>query len=144
MRPIANLCERWRHTKWRRGQLVMSPWGRDDVDAIHRMTESAAHFDLLVLGIWSETDQLVAMSVSEVLKSIDYGIIHFQKADTESYPGSFETMARETARALASAGCAFMNYGEDMGIPAIRTFKLSYRPTLFLKKYVVKPAGTLG
>jgi hypothetical protein len=69
-----------------------------------------------------------------------FALLHFIKADTRSYPGSFDVLMQETAKLACSAGCAFINFGDDMGMSSLRVSKLRYRPVRFLKKYTVKLA----
>ena len=56
---------------------------------------------------------------------------------------------QETARILSDAGCEYLNYQQDLGIPGLKRCKKDFLPHAYLRKYRVswiqkKPCDTLG
>ncbi len=89
----------------------------------------------LILQVVHIGERLIALAVSEVLAQ-GYSMCHFLKAD-RAITGASEFLMREMACELLGRGCEYLNFQEDLGLPGLRAFKLSYRPKLFLKKYRV-------
>ena len=138
-KSVIDLHSRWKQNKSFNGEPIRPSvlWGKEPDDMCH-LFPLGAKFGLLTLGIWSAADELIACSISECVQPGPYAIIHFIKADTRIYHGSFEVMMQETAKMLLGSGCSLINFGPDLGIPSLRTSKLRYRPIAFLKKYTVK------
>ncbi len=66
-----------------------------------------------------------------------YSISHFSKIDS-NYSGVYEYLVNQSAIILLEKGINFLNAEEDMGLPALRYSKNSYRPTSFLRKYTLR------
>ena len=87
------------------------------------------------MGIFEE-DRMLAFTIEEVLPDA-YAICHFWKADS-SRAGIFDFLMQEKARHLETLGVQFLNYEQDLGVPALRTAKSSFRPVRFLKKFTAR------
>jgi len=102
--------------------------------AIMRLCETAHSHELVATAIFLHREML-AFSIDEILPN-EYSICHFWKADT-SRAGAFDFLMQEKAKHLETFGVQYINYEQDLGTHALRTAKSSYRPTHFLKKYMV-------
>lgn len=66
-----------------------------------------------------------------------YAISHFSKIDSH-FSGVYEYLVNQSAIILLEKGIKFLNAEEDMGLPALRYSKNSYRPVSFLRKYTLR------
>tara|TARA_R110000824_G_scaffold401771_1_gene615436 strand:- start:132643 stop:133602 length:960 start_codon:yes stop_codon:yes gene_type:complete len=84
-----------------------------------------------------------AFTIEEIVNgSISIG--HFWKA-VGGFPGEYEFLASRTAEYLVQEGVTYWNWEQDLGIPSLRASKGSYRPSKYLKKFIVsrrKPTRT--
>jgi hypothetical protein len=78
--------------------------------------------------------QPVGFTIGEWI-SKNYYAIHFAKA-SRSIKGLYQYLIQESAKALKEN--SWMNFEQDLGIPALRYSKLSYQPDLLLKKWRLK------
>lgn len=106
-------------------------------DAIVRGFES---FDELGLegGMLIADGRLAGFTVGEVINS-DTFCTHFEKAYTD-IDGAYTMLCREMARMVMAKhpDVRYVNREDDMGNPALRTSKLSYKPEEILIKYIVR------
>lgn len=82
-------------------------------------------------GFVSAGGKIISFALGEILS--DTLFVHVEKAD-RGVQGAYPIIVREFARANPAS---FINREEDMGIPGLRTSKLSYHPHKFLKKHNV-------
>ena len=96
--------------------------------------QALTQFDELNLsgGIIRINGEIKAFTVGEALCE-DTAVIHIEKADQEVV-GLYQMINREYL-AHAWPQMAFVNREEDMGIPGLRSAKLSYRPVRMVEKY---------
>lgn len=73
-----------------------------------------------------------AFTVGDLLNP-DMAVIHFEKANTD-YSGTYAMINKLFAENCWS-NVTYINREEDMGIPGLRTAKLSYQPTKLIEKY---------
>lgn len=66
-------------------------------------------------------------------------VCHFEKADP-FMEGLAQLVNREFARLLFS-DCRHVNREQDLGLPGLRSAKLSYHPVELVRKYRISPAG---
>ena len=86
----------------------------------------------------------VVVLVDEVLRGFALGeclnretaVCHFEKGDL-FMDGLYQFLDREFCRLLFT-GCRYLNREQDLGEPALRQAKLSYRPAELVKKYRVR------
>ena len=79
-------------------------------------------------------DKIAAVTLAEKLLP-DTMVIHVEKANPD-IPGLYQVINQEFLLHEA-AGCSFVNREQDLGIPGLRTSKMSYNPVRFVKKYTV-------
>ena len=121
---------------WERSRSREREHTRDELEAIQRLLSSAVDLDLVGVGVFVEGG-LKAFSILEVIG--DFAVAHFEKADV-SYVGIFPFLKQQVAMKLRELGCEFVNYEQDLGLPGLRREKRSWRPTQYLKKYIVSQA----
>jgi len=85
-------------------------------------------------GIIKIGDKVAAVTLAEKLLP-DTMVIHVEKANPD-IPGLYQVINQEFLMHEA-AGCSFVNREQDLGIPGLRTSKMSYNPVRFVKKYTV-------
>ena len=97
-------------------------------------------FDALGLegGMLIADGGLVGFTVGEVIGGNTF-CTHFEKAFTD-IDGAYPMLCREMARAVMvkHPDIYYVNREDDMGNPALRTSKLSYKPCEILKKYIAR------
>lgn len=77
---------------------------------------------------------VVALSVGEVVQDTLY--VHVEKARLD-YPGAYQTIVSEFAKAACKEDTRFINREDDSGEEGLRTSKLAYKPIALLPKYWV-------
>ena len=114
---------------------ICSKWAlENEHKAIMRVFERNKA-DLIAIGIYIGSD-LIAFTINEVLND-KYGILHFEKGDTETYIGIFPFLMQETAKVLLNKKIQLLNYEQDLGITGLRQSKKSYYPAQYLKNYIL-------
>ncbi|MBI3250590.1 MAG: DUF2156 domain-containing protein [Candidatus Andersenbacteria bacterium] len=103
--------------------------------ALSRVFTVAQCSQFITVGILSN-ENLIGFSINEIVGN-GYAILHFEKADTVSYVGIYPYVMQETAKAIFSQECEFLNYEQDLGIPGLKKCKESYQPCAYLKKYIL-------
>ena len=95
------------------------------------------HFDELGLegGALYAEGRIIGFSVGEKI-SLDTFCVHFEKAFTD-IDGAYPMVCREMAKLIMSRHpeICYVNREDDMGNPALRKSKLSYKPEFILTKY---------
>lgn len=81
-------------------------------------------------------NKLIAFNTCEFSEK-DYAISHFSKAN-KAYKGAYEFLCMEEAKYLSNQGIKFLNIEQDLGIEGLRFAKQKFRPSHFLKKYILK------
>ena len=102
--------------------------------ALNRFLDAEFEHSLCV-GI-SIDGKLIAYEIF-TLGNKGYAISHFSKIDIQ-YSGVYEYLVNKSAIILLEKGIKLLNAEEDMGLPALRYSKNSYRPTSFLRKYTLR------
>ncbi len=105
-----------------------------EADAIERIFRLASVRDIFV-GIVKVDGEPSAFSIEEIENRI-FSMGHFWKV-AEQTQGEYEFMAQSMARHLQSREVIYWNWEQDLGIQTLRDSKLSYRPSDFLKKFIV-------
>ena len=103
-------------------------------DAIVRAFAAYEHLKLEG-GILYADGRIIGFTMGEFTSSDTFDV-HFEKADG-TLNGAYPMVCRELTRMLLRdhPGLRYMNREDDMGLEALRTSKLSYKPEYLLKKY---------
>lgn len=105
-------------------------------DAIDR---GFLNFDALGLdgGVLYADGRLCGWSVGEMISDDTY-CVHYEKAFSD-IEGAYTMLCRESTRLALKAHpeMRYVNREDDMGSPALRKSKLSYKPEYILTKYIV-------
>lgn len=108
----------------------------NEMFAIHRLLAyNIKGSSLFTFGLFLE-DKLIGYVINEILPN-GYSIIHFEKTDL-SYNGAHSFLLKNNAAVLLEKGVNYINYEQDLGLPALKRSKESFRPTHFLKKFFIK------
>ncbi|HEY8446882.1 MAG TPA: phosphatidylglycerol lysyltransferase domain-containing protein [Thermomicrobiales bacterium] len=63
---------------------------------------------------------------------------HFAKGDREA-PGSGDALRQHVAAYLREQGVRYLNAEQDLGRTGLRTAKQAWRPSLYLRKFTIRP-----
>lgn len=99
------------------------------------MAYALQHFEELgIIGgaVWVG-NEIVAFTFGAPITHDTFGV-HVEKADTD-IDGAYAVINQEFARHIPEQ-YIYINREEDLGIPGLRTAKMSYRPTILLEKNV--------
>jgi len=80
---------------------------------------------------------LVGFTVYEI-QTNDYVLSHFAKANTKFHRGANDMLNWEEAKILDAKGFKYYNWEQDLGLLGLRKSKEKYKPSFFLKKYIVE------
>lgn len=127
---LANLWKEWCDVK--------EAYSEKEGIALRRLIDSALSFNLMNIMIFIG-DTPVGFSINSITEK-GYAISYFTKTSF-SYRGANQALMKETAKGLASKGCKFLNFEEDLGLPGLRIAKESYKPAFFLRKYSVRQSS---
>ena len=88
-------------------------------------------------GVLKADGVIIGFTIGEIV-STDTFNVHFEKAFA-SVPGAYPMVCREFVRMIMAdnPNIKYINREDDLGIPSLRTSKLSYYPEYLLKKYIV-------
>lgn len=104
--------------------------------AIKRLIKSVKKIDVFTLCIYFE-NKLIGFNIYELTHE-SYAISAFQKGD-KAYTGIYAMLNYEVAKHLVTMGCRYINLEQDLGIEGLRLSKSTWKPTHFLKKYIITP-----
>jgi hypothetical protein len=102
--------------------------------AVNRLFLGVDVFNLAGVGIFIG-NKLVAFLVNELIEG-NYAVGHASKID-KGMVGVNSFLMRENASFLSSFGKEFFNYEQDLGMDNLRDAKMRFRPSFFLKKYIL-------
>jgi len=123
---ITGLAKRWRSIRNRGFETSSSEYF-----AIRR---ALRHSSKLPIDIWGliTNDTLVGFIITEDID--DTTVLHFEKADT-TMPGLGAFLKHSVFMELRNRGQRLLNYEQDLGLPGLRSAKLSLKPVDFMRKY---------
>lgn len=127
---IRAVLHAWRTDKQRTEEEVAV-----EFSAIERCLTLTTAFKLVALGAFVG-GELVGFTINEVVHD-GYFMAHFGKA-LPRYRGLCELLEHETAKAMQLRGCDRMNFQQDLGLPGLRASKRGWRPTGYLKKFILE------
>jgi hypothetical protein len=99
------------------------------------LLDAVEHFDVMGLGVFVH-DKLGAFLTQEILDE-QYAVVHFEYGDI-AYSGITSVIRQASAKYLADQGRVSINFEQDLGIPGLRKAKALWRPTSYLKKYIIR------
>lgn len=121
--------------EWLEGKRSKDPFFnvRNELMAFDRFL-NVGFKNLCSVGIyWG--NKLAAYSVNEIHDINKEATGHFYKA--LQYYGLFDHLMQESSFYLNDINIETLNFEQDLGIEGLRKSKMSFRPKLFLKKYLV-------
>lgn len=89
-----------------------------------------------VISLFLE-EVLIGFSIYEIILG-EYAISHFIKGNTKEYPYIYDILNWEEAKILDSKNVKYYNWEQDLGISGLKSSKEKYKPSFFLKKYIIK------
>ena len=109
-------------------------------DAIIRAFAAFEHLGLEG-GVLRSSGKIIGFSLGE-MTSPDTFDVHFEKAEI-NINGAYPMVCRELTRQIMAAHpeLRYINREDDMGIDALRTSKLSYKPEFLLQKNLARWTG---
>lgn len=126
-KDIIAVFEKWKESKEKSTDKL-------DKGALIKLLESASYFELVVFGLYDK--KMIGFSIFENINN-EYAIGHFMKGNKE-YKGIFEVLYQHNAKHFHSQGIKFLNIEQDMGEKGLRFSKGLWRPTHYLKKYIIE------
>ena len=85
-------------------------------------------------GYVASSDRIIGFTIGEIVGDTVY--VHAEKAD-HAIPGAYQFLSTSFLKNLGDPTVQFVNREEDMGLPGLRTSKMSLHPLKLLKKYTV-------
>ncbi len=92
--------------------------------------------DIIAFGVYINS-KLVGYSINGYHNG--YAVGHFQQGNKDVFSGIYALLMHETAPLLAKLGVIYVNLEQDLDIPGLRSWKMSHKPSTFLKKYIITP-----
>ncbi len=129
---IINLYKTWVDSKTQKDEHYAS---HEEIVVIERFFLAWNQFETVSTGVFVD-HKLVAFSINE-LTDEEYVMSHVVKAD-DAYTGIYAYLMQETAKVLHALGRKYLNFEQDLGIPSLRQAKTLFRPSFFLRKYIIK------
>lgn len=106
-----------------------------EVTGIHSILHNCSRLPIHMGGIFLD-GTLKAFSIGSENPLECMAVIHIEKADPE-IPGLYQAMNQQFL-IHEFPDAEWVNREDDMGIPGLRKAKLSYQPTDFARKYLVR------
>jgi hypothetical protein len=131
-RDLQNLSELWSEGKGAGGTVS----AEQESAALRRCLDSELRAHITAFGVFAKQSLIAFWALEE--GGSGYGLCHFEKADTKSFPCVLPFLRQRTAPALYERGIRFINVEQDLGIEGLRQSKQSYWPDHYLQKYSVR------
>lgn len=106
----------------------------NEYEALERIFEIKNN-DVGVVSIYVD-NVLVGFTIYEIL-SYNYAISHFAKSNIEHHCAIGDILNWEEAKILDVQGIKYFSWEQDLGIPGLRKSKEKYKPSFFLKKFII-------
>jgi hypothetical protein len=124
---------------WANGKPEYEDSTAHALQAVKRLLDSVDCFDVMGLGIFVH-DKLSALSIQEMVDE-QYAVVHFEYGDL-AYSGITAVIRQASAKYLADQGRVYINFEQDAGLAGLRKAKMLWRPTSYLKKYIIREGQT--
>ncbi len=130
-RVLLDLFDRWADQKGVAGEEP----AHNERAALERYFDLAADPRHTGLVLFDGSGQARAFAIVELLGN---GLAdgHFAKAD-RSVPGCADMLRQQIGALLQERGVHYLNAEQDLGVPALRAAKLTWRPCCFLRKFAI-------
>ena len=122
--------------KWEENSKKKRRETETELIAIKKMLSAVKKLKIHGTGIFID-EKLVAFTIYEVVQN-KYGMAMFEKADRK-FADIYARIAHLGAIHLQEMGVEHINFEQDLGIQGLRIAKSLWKPTHFLKKYIIKP-----
>ncbi len=119
---------------WEKAKNKKREETKRELEAIERLIDKGHEFALITIGIYQQ-DRLVGFAIGETVHD-NYSVFHFLKANP-LYKGVFTALYNLLASELHTKGIQYINCEQDLGIETLMQAKQEWRPTGFLKKYII-------
>lgn len=130
---ILELFEEWEHQAVGEDYLTTDI---EEIEVLRALFKLSSRVDLW--GVFVTVDgKLAGFTINQVLHDGFY-LAHFGKSDRK-FNGLASFLEKATAQYMSTLGCKQVNFEEDLGIPGLRKYKMSWKPTGFLKKFRILP-----
>lgn len=130
-RELLDVCERWEDT-----HASAAEQGDNERIAFRRALELAPEFPLHIVGLRLE-GRLVGFNFNETLHD-GHVMSHYGKMEVKEV-GMSDFVEYESARVMDGLGCTRVNLQQDLGLPSLRQYKKSLRPSCYLRKFIIHP-----
>jgi hypothetical protein len=120
--------------KWSENKKVSDHFELNEYKAFERLLEiddKRIRFISLFLD-----KKLVGFTAYEIL-SDNFAISHFAKVDYSHSSLVFDVLNWQEAKFLNKKGVKYFNWEQDLGISGLRYAKEKYKPSFFLKKFII-------
>ena len=124
------LYETWIENKLQKGE----DYEKNELVSFQRLLLLADCCEFVSSGLLLD-GQLVAFCISEATAT-NYAVGHAAKADSR-IKGTNALLMKNLGEILQGRGKSYFNYEQDLGIESLRQAKERFRPSYFLKKYIV-------
>lgn len=121
--------------RWEGANETAEPCGAEQA-AFARALEHAGAFNIRIVGLRID-GKLAGFNFNEVVHD-GYSMGHYGKTDRKK-DGMSDLLEHESSRVMGSLGCTHVNIQQDLGLPGLRSYKRSLRPSCYLRKYIVRP-----
>jgi len=129
-KKVVDLLDRWKRKNKNNDNNT-----ERELHALKRIFTLARHTELIGLGFF-DNNTLIGLQINEIINNTYY-MAHYGKSDN-SYKELFKYLVVEGARYMTSLGCSRANFQQDLGIPGLRKSKMAFKPSGYLKKYVIR------
>ncbi len=131
-KDILNLYEQWLKN---RGGNSLDKEYKNEFLALSKLLsiENLEKHNLVCFAVYVE-GKLIGFIINE--HANDHNIIHFEKAHID-YKGAYPFLMQQNSKILSNFNLKYLNFEQDLGIDALKFTKNKFRPSHFLKKYLV-------
>lgn len=109
-------------------------WELNEFRAFDRFIDNH-EIDNEIVSIYDSSTLIGFVTIEKV--SEEFAITHFAKADV-SYKGIYSALLWEVGKVLSEKKIRYLNFEQDLGIPGLRYSKKKFKPSFYLKKFIIE------
>lgn len=128
---IFRFLDRWRETKGMEVEKHLDP----EVEGIHEILKNLEILPIRMGGVFID-GELEAFSMASYNAAEDMAVVHIEKANPE-INGLYQVINRDFLNHEFPA-VGLINREDDLGLEGLRQAKLSYYPSSYARKYLVR------